>query len=201
MSYYSDRHYKADDKFDRLYFEMFFRKGAQILDIGCTTGNFAAQDPKNILGIDNDDRSLKAAEKRNLNVKKCDAAKKLPFGNGTFDMVNCRHVIEHLNEPLFLMEEIFRILKKSGKLVLMTDEATPRFWDDYTHKKPFTKKSLEQIAYDAGFRKFEIYYFPQGIFGLGFLYSNGIVSSKSAKKLNKFFGRLKRDCIVMEAWR
>ena len=88
------------------------------------------------------------------------------------------------------MKDIFRILKKNGRLVLLTDKMTEHFWDDYTHKKPFTKISLEQLAYDAGFRKFQIYEFPsQGVFGLGFLYKHKFVSAKSALRIYKLFGK------------
>jgi len=105
-----------------------------------------------------------------------------------------------MENPLFLLKEIFRVLKKNGKLILMTDEPKANFWDDYTHKKPFTKKSLNQIAYDAGFKKYDIYYFPQGVFGLGFLYRNNIISYKAAKKINKFFGKFfKKECLILEA--
>ena len=32
----------------RLYYEMFFKKGMKILDLGCSTGTFVLNDPKNI---------------------------------------------------------------------------------------------------------------------------------------------------------
>ena len=55
MSHYSDKHYAPSDSFDRMYYSLFFKKGDNILDIGCSTGNFLAQDPKNIVGVDIDE--------------------------------------------------------------------------------------------------------------------------------------------------
>lgn len=191
MSHYSDRHYIASDDYDKFYYDMLFKKGDRILDIACSTGNFIAQDPKNIIGIDADEDSIKIARKRELNANVRDATKKLPFKDSSIKNVHCRHLLEHLEEPLPFMKEIFRCLKKSGRLVLLTDKMTEQFWDDYTHKKPFTKRSLEQLAYDAGFRKYKIYEFPsQGVIGLGFLYKHKLVSSKSAHKIYKLYGKL-----------
>lgn len=200
MSHYSNKHYLPSDDFDMFYYILFFKKGDKILDIGCSTGNFVAQDSENIIGIDVDEDSVKIAEKRGLKVSKHNLKNKLPFEDGTIDNINCRYVLEHLENPLFLMKEIFRVLKSKGRVVLVTDRLTKHFWDDYTHKKPFSEKSLEQLAYDAGFRNYEVYSFPSGgIFGAGFLYKRGIISAKSAKKIYKFFGKIfKQSGILLE---
>ena len=75
MGFY-EKHYKADDKFDEIYYKMLFN-GGKILDIGCSTGNFVVQDKKNIVGIDLDEGQIKIAKSRGLNVKKFDAFVKI----------------------------------------------------------------------------------------------------------------------------
>ncbi len=200
MSHYSDMHYKIREDYDKLYYDMLFKKGYKILDIGCSVGNFIAQDPQNIIGIDIDEDSIKIAKKRGLNAFKHDVTEKMPFNNNFIANVNCRYLLEHMRDPLFLMKDIFRVLKKNGRLILLTDKITRHFWDDYTHQKPFTKRSLEQIAYDAGFRKFKIYDFPsKGVFGLGFLYKHKFVSSEFVHKIYKLFGKLRGHGILIEA--
>jgi SAM-dependent methyltransferase len=201
MSHYSNKQYPPREDFDKFYYHLFFKQGDKILDIGCSTGNFVAQDSKNIIGIDIDKDAIKIARERGLNVSEHDLTKKIPFKSNMVENINCKHVLEHLEDPLFLMKEIFRILKKNGKLILLTDKLTKHFWDDYTHKRPFTEKSLEQLAYDAGFRKYEVYPFPsRGIFGMGFLYNRGVISRKFAKKIYKFFGKIfKQSGILLEA--
>lgn len=191
MSHYSDKHYTPSSEYDKFYYDILFKKGSKILDIGCSTGNFIAQDPKNIVGIDVDKDAVKIAKKRGFNVSVHDAAKKFPFQANSVENVHCRHLLEHLKDPLPFLTDIFRILKKGGRLVLLTDKMTEHFWDDYTHQKPFTKASLEQLAYDAGFRKLKVYEFPsEGVFGLGFLYRHRLISPKSALRIYKLSGKI-----------
>jgi len=44
----------------------------------------------------------------------------LPFTNGSFEIVLCTEVLEHLTEPQKAIDEIKRVLKKRGKLILTT---------------------------------------------------------------------------------
>ena len=201
MSHYSDKHYIPNDNFDKVYYNLFFKKGDKILDIGCSTGNFLVQDTTNTQGLDADRDAIKIAKKRGLNAIQHDVKNKLPFKDSTIENIHCRHLLEHLDNPLSFMKEAFRVLKKKGRFVLITDKYSERFWDDYTHERPFTKKSLELIAYDAGFRRFRIYNFPTGgVFGAGFLYEQGIISSTLLKKIYDFFGRFfKQDGLILDA--
>ena len=62
-------------------------------------------------------------------VKKCNIDKeKLPYKDGTFDIVFSRNVFEHLRNPGFVLEEMFRVLKKGGELELITDNANYWAW-------------------------------------------------------------------------
>ena len=206
ISWYSEQHYgKAVNKaFDELYYNMFFKKGQRILDIGCSVGNFIAQDSKNIIGIDIDKEQLKICKKRGLNCIYNNVEEGLPFGDNFFNAINCRHVIEHLKEPLKLLKEIRRILRKSGKLVIMMPDlkrTKEHFWHDYTHKHPFIKESLVKIAYDAGFRNYSVYRFPEGVFGMQKLYKLGL-EPLLIKKIEKFYGWLFReDALILEAFK
>ena len=201
MSHYSDKHYTASHDFDKFYYGIFFKKGDKILDIGCSTGNFIAQDPKNITGIDIDKDAIKMAKKRGLSAICHDITKRLPFKKNSIENVNCRHVLEHLEDPMDFMMEIHRILKKNGRLILITDKYSKHFWDDYTHKRPFTKRSLEQMTYDAGFRKYHVYDFPsKGVFGAGFLHKHKMISPKTLSKLYRIAGKIfKHYGILLEA--
>ncbi|MAG91777.1 hypothetical protein CMO83_03820 [Candidatus Woesearchaeota archaeon] len=201
MSHYSEKHYIPSKEFDRFYYNLFFKKGDKILDIGCSTGNFIVQDSKNIIGIDIDMDAIKIARKRSVNAIHQKNPKKLPFRNETFNNVHSRHVLEHLEEPLGFMKEIARVLKKNGRLILFTDKPNKHFWDDYTHVQPHTKKSLEQLACDAGFRRFKLYDFPlKGIFGVGFLFKYKIISARLAKRIYYLCGKIfKQDGLILEA--
>ena len=41
----------------------------------------------------------------------------LPFKDGTFDLILCNHVLEHIPYDLKAMEELYRVLKKGGTLI------------------------------------------------------------------------------------
>ena len=50
-------------------------------------------------------------------VKECDLDKdKIPFPDGTFDLILCWQVFAHLNYPLHALKEFNRVLKKNGKI-------------------------------------------------------------------------------------
>ena len=48
----------------------------------------------------------------------------LPFGGGCFDTVLCTQVLEHIPHPWTAAEEIARVLKPAGKLIL----SCPQYW-------------------------------------------------------------------------
>jgi SAM-dependent methyltransferase len=164
MSFYSQRHYAAktpEENFqDRLiYLEHLGgnRPGPQ-LDIGCSIGNFLALDPARIEGIDIDEDALAACAARGLRCRRLDiVAEDLPWTDH-FEVVYLRHVIEHMTDPLKVMRKIRGILKPGGLLVVETPDyltahhrKQSNFWDDYTHKTPFTFRGLERLCFDAGF--------------------------------------------------
>jgi SAM-dependent methyltransferase len=52
-----------------------------------------------------------------------------PFKENTFDCVEADHVLEHLSAPFEVMQDIFRILKPGGKLIIRV----PHFSRAMTH--------------------------------------------------------------------
>lgn len=55
----------------------------------------------------------------------------LPFGQSTFDAVLCTQVLEHVSEPLLVLQEIARVLKPGGRLFLSAPQSWPQ------HQKPY----------------------------------------------------------------
>lgn len=177
MSYYSDIQYKNKDDlwFENLYFNRWFKNNkGPILDIGCATGNFIATHPDIIEGVECDEDSLKICRERCFKVKKLDVENEMDTLPGDFyGGIYVKQIIEHLNDPLNFLRQVRRLLKAGGKAVIITPNcpyALNRFfWDDYTHKRPFTKKGLERLAIDANFKKIKIYEDFRCFPGLGFL--------------------------------
>ncbi|PJE57917.1 MAG: hypothetical protein COU81_03575 [Candidatus Portnoybacteria bacterium CG10_big_fil_rev_8_21_14_0_10_36_7] len=179
MTYYSEKKYaKKDDLwFERFCFNRWFEHvSAPILDIGCATGNFVAVNPGIIEGIDIDKDSLKIAMERGLNARYLDAEKMNNLSSNHYNGIFAKQVIEHLDNPLEFMKQIHRVLKPGGRAVLLTPNCPwalrKFFWDDYTHKQPFTLKSLKTISQDSGFSKLKISYEYRSFPGLGWLFRN-----------------------------
>jgi len=52
----------------------------------------------------------------------------LPFSNASFDVVNCRLVIEHVDFPNAVLKEFYRVLKPGGRLGDFYSEPAALFW-------------------------------------------------------------------------
>ncbi|MEA3346992.1 MAG: methyltransferase domain-containing protein [Candidatus Auribacterota bacterium] len=70
---------------------------------------------------------------------------KLPFKSESFDSVLCSEVLEHTKDPKQAVKEIYRVLKKNGKLYITTRLLFP------LHDAPgdyhrFTEYNLREIA-------------------------------------------------------
>lgn len=132
----------------------------KILDVGCGTGWFCTNLKKSyptvdIFGIDTRDIWV---ENATFNYVK-GSCYKIPFKNQIFDGCACKAVIEHLHDPLSAIQEINRVLKVGGILFIpVPDVNDPHFWDDYSHVRPYTKKSLSCLLEEGGFQVNEIYY-------------------------------------------
>lgn len=116
---------------------------------------------KKILDVGSGDKFLKKSfEKRNyqyfdIDIDRVDLnTEKLPYNDNTFDYVICLAVIEHISNATFFINEISRVLKSDSVLFLCTPNWTysyKNFYDDYTHTRPYTRKSLKSLLEDNNF--------------------------------------------------
>src|SRR3989344_9047987 len=93
-----------------------------ILEVGCASGDYTfyySQKCKNIIGIDPSEDLIKKAK---LDYPKIDfrvgSAEDLPFGDKLFDVVILGDVLEHVNNETKSLNEIHRVLKPKGILIL-----------------------------------------------------------------------------------
>lgn len=64
-----------------------------------------------------------------------DVSKNLPFKDNTIDEIFCSHTIEHIENPIKLIEEIWRITKPKGKVVIKVPHCQNHgAFRDPTHK-------------------------------------------------------------------
>jgi SAM-dependent methyltransferase len=103
------------------------------LDLGC--GN---KKRPNTVGVDFNERSA-ADIVHNLNISP------YPFGDCSVDKIYIDNTLEHLDEPLKVMEELYRIVKPQGIVkVIVPYFRSPAAFIDPTHKHFFT---VESFAY------------------------------------------------------
>jgi|TARA_Y100000294_G_scaffold68314_1_gene64703 SAM-dependent methyltransferase len=87
-----------------------------------------------------------------------------PYKDSSFNIVYSKSFIEHLNDSVTYMSEAYRVLKPGGVIInLIPDWASNHkiFYDDYTHKTPFTVVSLQNISTAAGFINVKAFTFRQ----------------------------------------
>lgn len=99
-----------------------------VLDAGCGTGIFsfifAKEGAFRVVGIDISQRSLKTAQnlKKRYGAKNTDFKRvnmlKLPFENASFDIVWAWGAVHHTTDPFLAFEELIRVLKHEGSLLL-----------------------------------------------------------------------------------
>ena len=141
------------------------------LDIGCASGYMVSQianffPHSKYFGIDIYDKAIDYAKKTYPCVEfKVASAGKLPFKDNTFDLILFYETIEHVEDPKASLEEIKRVLKKDGTLILTMDSGSLLFrlvwfiWENTkgkiwqgAHLHPFHHTELEQLIINSGFR-------------------------------------------------
>ncbi len=98
---------------------------ADALDVGCGEGDVAVEIQRlsgaRVAGVDISQRMVDTARGRGIEAHLVDlATDSLPFADGSFDLVYMAEVIEHLVRPDKALEEIKRVLRPGGHLVLST---------------------------------------------------------------------------------
>lgn len=140
--------------------------GKNILDLGCGRGEFLRGFVRCGLEGYGVDMSL-AAEQicPDCEIKKSDLEKDpLPYESDTFDYIYSKSVIEHFYYPENLVKEIYRVLKPGGCVITMTPDwqaVYKIFFEDYTHRTPFTMRSLKEIFSIHGFKQVKVEQFRQ----------------------------------------
>jgi len=101
-------------------------------------------------------------------VDKIENIEKLTFKNNSFDIIICIDTIEHVENPIKAVSEMFRVLKPNGILILSSvmNFGIHEFPSDYWRFTPFI---FEQITKKFG-QKYIGYYgspsYPQNIYAI-----------------------------------
>jgi SAM-dependent methyltransferase len=120
-------------------------KEKSVLDIGCGDGKITSM--LNAVGIDNDAEGIKLAQEHGVNAFLGDAYK-LPFIDEQFESVFMGDVLEHMERPLAILKEAYRVCKK----YLYVAVPIPGMQKDPFHVNEPNAQELKFLVETAGFK-------------------------------------------------
>ena len=100
--------------------------GARVLDLGCGQGNTTrcladALEPHECIGVEYDAALVDYAQTRpgnptGVRFQQGDATE-LPFPDASFDVAFCRYLLIHIADPLRVVREMMRVVRRGGFVV------------------------------------------------------------------------------------
>jgi SAM-dependent methyltransferase len=136
--------------------------GMTFLEAGCGRGEFL----RGFKGLGLNTRGVDISEKApsflpDIPVKVCDIEKGgIPYGDNSFDVVYSKSLIEHFSNIEPYMKEARRVLKPGGMLITLVpdwESCFKIFFDDSTHRTPFSLISLRDVYRMHGFGDVEVF--------------------------------------------
>ncbi|MFW6147001.1 MAG: class I SAM-dependent methyltransferase [Thermodesulfobacteriota bacterium] len=134
-----------------------------LLEIGCGGGKLLTgmkQMGWKVEGVDFDDAAVENARSKGLRVQR-GTVKDQAYPNDHFEVIFMSHLLEHVHDPGPLLQEVHRILKPGGRLILITpniESLGHRIFQEAwrglevpRHLHIFTMKALRNLAEKAGF--------------------------------------------------
>lgn len=97
----------------------YFKNRVNILDVGCATGEITEYlTGINYTGVDIDKNNILEMKKRNLEVVEVDLSKQVPQIKKKFNAILMLDILEHLQNPAAVIENVKTLLEKDGVLVI-----------------------------------------------------------------------------------
>jgi SAM-dependent methyltransferase len=127
-----------------------FPPDAKLLDVGCGSAWLAGHF-SDYTGIDGSPEAVAAAAAKGRTIVHCDVNNPLPFDDATFDGVVLKDLLEHVADPVAVVREARRVLKPGGRVFASSPDAQRWVWNDYTHRRPFTRRAFRLLFADQGF--------------------------------------------------
>ena len=155
-----------------------------VLDVGCHSGTFTSKiltkiGSQEIYGIDISKEAIKLAQKRLPHGHfQTGNAEKLPYRENFFAAAFCLEMLEHVDNPIAVLAEIERVLKKGAYLYILVPSESKLFkfvwflWTMYyshwrhAHVQSYHKNILEQIVKKIGFKLIKVKTFNLGMLRL-----------------------------------
>lgn len=148
----------------------------RLLDIGCGKEYYLLKSLRKkvdfLYGVDSD---VESKNDENIHLTREYLVDKLPYSQNKFNIVIMAAVLEHLEYPIEILREIYRVLTKNGELILTTpdpnaDKLLKIFrmlklseLDEENHKYYFSISDLHKILSEIGYKDIRIYPFEFGL--------------------------------------
>jgi len=133
------------------------------LEVGVGTGRFAAS-LGITAGVDPSRNMLRVAKQRGIKVRLC-SGERLPFKNFAFDYVAIIITICFVKNPLKVLKEAKRVLRKSTRIIIGIIDKDSFLGKSYRKKKSmfykqanfFSPKEVADLLKQAGFNRLSYY--------------------------------------------
>ena len=102
-------------------FDFQTQQDLKILDLGCGDGRLLEELKKIghvVTGVDANQHAVEKTKQKNINAICADLEQTLPFEDQSFDIVLLLDTLEHLVDQQKILNEVNRILKSDGKLII-----------------------------------------------------------------------------------
>lgn len=100
--------------------ERYLKKGDMVLDAGCGRlsglGHYTSE-TELAVGVDHD---LNSVKENNIPNRIVCRLEHMPLRDKTFDLITSVWVIEHLKNPMEVLSELSRVIRKDGVLIIVT---------------------------------------------------------------------------------
>jgi 2-polyprenyl-3-methyl-5-hydroxy-6-metoxy-1,4-benzoquinol methylase len=105
-----------------LHFDDLLKPTDSVLDVGCGDASnyqsWVVKKVERLTGIDISPSGIGNAKRLGMDALIHDFSEPFPFDANTFDKAICIEVLEHLYDPKFCVQQIFRVLKPGGTFIM-----------------------------------------------------------------------------------
>ena len=126
-----------------------FDPATRLLDVGCGSA-WLADHFADYTGVDGSPDAVEAAAAKGRKVLLADVDQPLPFDDGAFGGAVLKDLLEHVRDPVSVVREVRRVVAPGGLVFASSPDAQRWVWDDYTHRRPFTRKAFRLLFADQG---------------------------------------------------